>query len=65
MVELFTARFENIYITDMWQVSGRSDVSFEKRMKLESYYSNNCSIKLDIIIFFKTFKVVLGGIGAK
>ena len=52
-------------ITGYWQVSGRSDVSFEKRMKLESYYSNNCSIKLDIIIFFKTFKVVLGGIGAK
>ena len=52
-------------ITGFWQVSGRSDVSFEKRMKLESYYSSHCSLKLDLIIFFKTFKVVLGGIGAK
>ena len=52
-------------ITGYWQVSGRSDVSFEKRMKLESFYSENCSLKLDLIIFFKTFKVVLSGIGAK
>ena len=52
-------------ITGYWQVSGRSDVSFETRMKLESFYSNNCSLKLDIIIFLKTFKVVLGGVGAK
>ena len=52
-------------ITGYWQVSGRSDVSFEKRMKLESFYSEHCSLKLDCFIFFKTFKVVLGGIGAK
>ena len=52
-------------ITGYWQVSGRSDVSFDTRLKLESYYSNNCSLRLDVIIFFKTFKVVLGGVGAK
>ena len=51
-------------ITGYWQVSGRSDVSFENRMKLESFYSNHCSIKLDIVIFLKTFKVVLSGVGA-
>ena len=52
-------------ITGYWQVSGRSDVSFETRMKLESFYSDHCSLKLDVIIFFKTFRVVLGGVGAK
>ena len=35
------------------------------RLKLESYYSNHYSLKLDIKIFFKTFKVVLFGKGAK
>lgn len=52
-------------LTGYWQVSGRSDTTFEKRMKLESYYSNNCSLRMDIKIFFKTFKVVLGHKGSK
>lgn len=51
-------------ITGYWQVSGRKDVTFENRLKLESYYSNNYSIGLDIKIFFKTFKAVFGGHGA-
>ena len=52
-------------ITGYWQVNGRSDVSFENRLKLETYYSNHCSLDLDIRIFFKTFKVVLFGKNAK
>lgn len=52
-------------ITGYWQVSGRSDVSFKQRLKLERYYSNNQSLKLDIKIFIKTFSVVLGKKGAK
>ena len=52
-------------LTGYWQVSGRSDVSFLKRLQLEQYYSEHCSLKLDISIFFKTFKVVLFGSGAK
>jgi len=51
-------------LTGYWQVSGRSDVSFKKRLELEKYYSNNFSCKLDIIILFKTVKVVLGMQGA-
>ena len=51
-------------LTGYWQVSGRSDVSFKKRLELEKYYSNNFSCKLDIIILFKTVKVVLGMKGA-
>ena len=48
-------------LTGYWQVSGRSSVSFKKRLELESYYSNNAGIKLDLKVFFKTFKVVLFG----
>ena len=52
-------------ITGYWQVSGRNDVSFKQRLKLESYYSNHQSLKLDIKIFIKTFSVVLKKKGAK
>lgn len=52
-------------LTGYWQVNGRSDTTFKERLKLEKYYSNNCSLKLDIKIFFKTFKVVLLHKGSK
>lgn len=52
-------------LTGYWQVSGRSDVTFDYRLKLEKYYSNYCGLKMDIKIFFKTFKAVFGGKGAK
>lgn len=48
-------------LTGYWQVNGRSNTSFNERLELERYYSNNNSLKLDIKIFFKTFKVVLFG----
>lgn len=52
-------------ITGYWQISGRSKLSFEERCKLESYYSNNQNLLLDIKIFFKTFYVVLSNRGAE
>lgn len=52
-------------LTGYWQVSGRSNTTFEERLKLEKYYSNHNSLKLDIKIFFKTFKVVLLHKGSK
>ena len=52
-------------LTGYWQVSGRSDTTFDERLKLERYYSNHNSLKLDIKIFFKTFKVVLLHKGSK
>lgn len=52
-------------ITGYWQVNGRSDTTFRKRLELETYYSNHCSLKLDIKIFFKTFEVVLLRKGAE
>lgn len=48
-------------ITGYWQVNGRSKTTFKERLELESYYSKHYSLLLDIKIFFKTFKVVLGG----
>lgn len=51
-------------ITGYWQVSGRKNATFERRLELEKFYSNNYSLKMDVKIFFKTFKAVLGGHGA-
>lgn len=51
-------------ITGYWQTAGRSKISFKNRLKLESYYSKNMSLKMDIKIFFKTFSVVFCGRGA-
>jgi len=51
-------------LTGYWQVSGRSDLSFKKRLELEKYYSSHAGFLLDIKIFFKTFIVVIIGKGA-
>ena len=52
-------------VTGLWQVSGRSDISFNKRLKLEKEYATKCSFWYDTKIFFKTFKAVFGKQGAK
>ncbi len=41
-------------VTGLWQVSGRSSLSFDKRVELELYYAQNWSFWLDIKILFKT-----------
>lgn len=51
-------------LTGYWQTSGRSDISFERRLELEKYYSDNRSLLLDIKIMFKTVAVVIGAKGA-
>ena len=50
-------------LTGLWQVSGRSDVSFEARLDKE--YSIKRSLMYDLKILFKTFKVVFLKKGAK
>ena len=52
-------------ITGYWQVSGRSDVTFEERVDLEKYYSKHVNLWMDVKILFKTVGVVLGKKGAK
>lgn len=51
-------------ITGLWQVSGRSEISFDDWVRLDVYYIENWSLWLDIQIFFKTIWVVLKGRGA-
>lgn len=52
-------------VTGLWQVSGRSNLSFEERIELELFYAQHWSFWLDIKILFKTLGVVLRKIGAK
>lgn len=52
-------------ITGMWQTHGRSDVSFDDRLKMDDYYFGNWSFWLDITILIKTFKTVVSHEGAK
>lgn len=47
-------------ITGLPQISGRSDLSFEEEVKLDTYYIEHWSLKLDFIILFKTPFAVLG-----
>ncbi|MFZ3009713.1 MAG: sugar transferase [Candidatus Microsaccharimonas sp.] len=52
-------------VTGLWQVSGRSELSFDERIELELFYAQNWTFWLDIKILFKTVLVVLKGRGAK
>lgn len=52
-------------VTGLWQVSGRSNLSFDERIELELFYAQNWTFWLDIKILFKTVAVVLRKKGAK
>jgi Undecaprenyl-phosphate galactose phosphotransferase WbaP len=45
-------------ITGMWQISGRSDAAYTKRVRLDEYYVRNWSIWLDVYILARTILVV-------
>ncbi|MGC8926630.1 MAG: sugar transferase [Myxococcota bacterium] len=51
-------------ITGLWQISGRSDIDFQRRVELESWYVKNYSLWLDITVIIRTIKVVLTKAGA-
>ncbi|RMD53138.1 MAG: undecaprenyl-phosphate galactose phosphotransferase WbaP [Nitrospirae bacterium] len=51
-------------ITGLWQVSGRNELVFEDRIRLDLWYVKNWSLWLDTIIMLKTIKVVLSRKGA-
>jgi lipopolysaccharide/colanic/teichoic acid biosynthesis glycosyltransferase len=51
-------------ITGMWQVSGRSNTTYEERLQLVAYYVRNWSLWLDIYLMLKTVRIVLFGRGA-
>jgi len=52
-------------ITGFWQVSGRSDVNFDKRIEMDAYYARKKSILLDVLILLKTPWAMLSGKGAR
>lgn len=61
-----TARLEiKPGITGLWQVSGRSDIDFDDRNRLDIAYWRNFSLWLDLKIIFLTFSSVFNGRGAE
>ncbi|MBT1544302.1 sugar transferase [Curtobacterium flaccumfaciens pv. flaccumfaciens] len=51
-------------MTGLWQVSGRSDLSWEDSVRLDLYYVENWSIVADLLILWKTFKAIANSRGA-
>ena len=51
-------------ITGLWQVSGRSDLTWHESVRLDMYYVENWSITGDVVILWKTAKAVLSSTGA-
>jgi lipopolysaccharide/colanic/teichoic acid biosynthesis glycosyltransferase len=60
-----TARLEvKPGLTGLWQVSGRADLEFDDRLRLDIAYIRNRSVKLDLVILLRTFTAVLSARGA-
>ncbi|MGH3976492.1 MAG: sugar transferase [Pseudonocardiaceae bacterium] len=51
-------------MTGLWQISGRSDLSWEESVRLDLRYVENWSLALDILIIWKTVGAVVRGTGA-
>jgi exopolysaccharide biosynthesis polyprenyl glycosylphosphotransferase len=51
-------------LTGLWQVSGRSDLTWEESLKLDLRYTDNWSLALDLSILWRTVRAVFRGAGA-
>jgi len=51
-------------MTGLWQVSGRSDLTWDDTVRLDVYYVENWSITGDMVIIWKTAKAVVSSSGA-
>ncbi len=51
-------------LTGMWQVNGRSDLSWEESVRLDLYYVENWSMTVDFVLMWRTVKVILKPTGA-
>ena len=63
-IKKYGKNFEKVFsykpgISGLWQVSGRNNLSYKKRVELDIFYSKNISFMLDIKIFIKTIVVIL------
>jgi Undecaprenyl-phosphate galactose phosphotransferase WbaP len=52
-------------LTGLWQVSGRSNTSYRRRVRLDVWYVNNRTIWIDIVVLLKTIPAVLNRSGAR
>jgi lipopolysaccharide/colanic/teichoic acid biosynthesis glycosyltransferase len=60
-----TARLEvKPGVTGLWQVSGRNELDFDDRLRLDIGYIRNRSLKLDLVILIRTFTAVISARGA-
>jgi lipopolysaccharide/colanic/teichoic acid biosynthesis glycosyltransferase len=51
-------------LTGLWQVSGRSDLSWEESLRLDLRYVDNWTLALDLAILWRTLRAVIRGAGA-
>lgn len=51
-------------LTGVWQISGRSDVTFSERLAMDMYYAEAANVWLDLYLLARTVPVVLTGAGA-
>lgn len=51
-------------MTGLWQVNGRSDLSWDESVRLDLYYVENWSLSMDFVIMASTVSAVVGGRGA-
>ncbi len=51
-------------LTGLWQVSGRSNLSWDDTVRLDLYYVDNWSLIQDLMILFRTARAVVGSSGA-
>lgn len=51
-------------LTGLWQISGRSDLSWDESVRLDVRYVEDWSLTLDLTILWKTFRAVISGNGA-
>lgn len=51
-------------MTGLWQVSGRSDLSWDETVALDLWYVDNWSVAADVLIMTRTLRAVVDGRGA-
>jgi len=73
IVDAEVAKYHEVYklyrrvrpgISGLWQVSGRSDTTYEERVAMDAYYVHNWSVWLDLVILARTVKSVISSLGA-
>jgi len=52
-------------MSGLWQVSGRSNVSFKTRAELDAFYVQNWTLRADLVILLRTVPAVLKRVGAR